>query len=105
MLIIPLPFDFPNHKSLGVNTEAWASFAIRPIDDRFQLILFKVIQHDFENDKNFEKWHPIAFFSTSEQCEHLFQAIASAMENGDRVFRVKEYLEANALQRDDLPKV
>ena len=61
MFIIPLtPMNFPKHKSLGANTEAWESFAIRPINDKFQLFLFKVIQHDFEKDSTFERYYPVA---------------------------------------------
>lgn len=100
MLIIPkAPMDFDKHRSLGANTEAWESFAIRPVKDKFQLSLFKVI------DSKLEKWYPIAVLNTREQCEHLFQEIVTAIESGDKVFRVRKYLEQNTLKRDDLPTV
>ena len=100
MLIIPkAPMDFDKHRSLGANTEAWESFAIRPVKDKFQLSLFKVI------DSKLEKWYPIAVLDSRELCEHLFQEIVTAIENGDKVFHVRDYLEKINLQSDNLPTV
>ena len=104
MLIIPpAPMKFDPHTSLAANTVAWDSFVIRPLESNFQLSLYKVV--DSQNNRLSEKYYPIAILETYEQCEQLFQDIVEAMENGDRVFRVRDYLEKNALQRDDLPKV
>ena len=100
MLIIPKePMDFDKHRSLGANTEAWESFAILPVNNKFQLSLYKVI------DSKQEKWYPIVLLNTREQCEYLFQEIVTAIANGDKVFRVSNYLEKINLQRDDLPTV
>ena len=100
MLIIPkTPINFDKHKSLGANTEAWESFVILPVNEKFQLSLFKVI------DSKLEKWYPIAALDSRELCEHLFEEIVTAIANGDKVFRVKDYLEKINLQSDDLPTV
>lgn len=102
MLIIPKsPMEFPVHISLGANTEAWDSFVIRPVNENFQLSLYKVI--DSLEKKFSEKYYPIAVLNSRELCEDLFQEIVTAIANGDKVFRVKDYLEKINLKRDDLP--
>ena len=104
MLIIPKsPMDFKVHTSLAANTENWDSFVIRPLESKFVLSLYKVI--DSQKNPISEKYYPIAIFETFDQCDQLFQAIVEAIEKGDRVFRVKIWLEQNALQNADLPKV
>lgn len=100
MLIIPIEaIDWEKHRSLGANTEAWESFVILPVNEKFQLSLFKVIA------PKLEKWYPIAVLDSRELCEHLFQEIVTAIESGDKVFRVRDYLEKINLQSDDLPTV
>ena len=87
MLIIPKsPIEWEKHSSLGANTEAWDSFVILRVNKKFQLSLFKSV------DTRTEKWYPIAVFDTRDQCEHLFKEIVTAIANGDKVFRVRDYL-------------
>lgn len=100
MLIIPkTPTTYPDHTTLAANSEAWDSFVIRPFEEKFNLCLYKTI------DSKLKKWYPIAILSTYEQCESLFQEIVTAIANGDKVFRVEDYLERINLQSDDLPAV
>ena len=104
MLIIPKsPMDFTVHISLAANTEAWDSFVIRPVNEKFQLSLYKVI--DSQENRLSEKYYPIAVLDSRELCEHLFQEIVTAIANGDKVFCVSDYLEKINLQSGDLPTV
>ena len=104
MLIIPKsPMDFTVHISLAANTEAWDSFVIRPVGDKFQLSLYKVI--DSQDNRLSEKYYPIAMLNAIEPCKKMFQAIVTAIASGDKVFRVSVFLEKHALESDDIPTV
>ena len=100
MLIIPAePFIFPEHTALAINFDIWESIIVRESDDdRFQLAFYK----DFGSQSN--KWYVIATFDTPDECVELFHAIVEAIENGDKVFRIKKYLEAT-LKDENLPTV
>ena len=98
MLIIPAaPMDFKVHTSLAANTENWDEFVINCVNENFQLSLYKRID-SLEKTLSIN-YFPIAVLKTCEECKKLFQAIVDAIENSDKkVFRVKDYLDQNALQ-------
>ena len=104
MLIIPSkPLTWKEHISLAANTELWEGYVILPTEKGFQLSLHK--RFLLPTTPPHDRYYPIALLETHDQCEQLFQSIVDAMENGDRVFRVKNWLEKNALKIADLPTV
>ena len=89
MLIIPSkPLTWKEHISLAANTELWEGYVILPTEKGFQLSLHK--RFFLPTETPHDRYYPIALLKTHDQCEQLFQSIVDAMENGDRVFRVKK---------------
>ena len=107
IIILPDSEKASDNSSLTVNIHTYDSFLIRKMDDaQFQLTLTKCFDGHFSSQSNI--WYVLFSFESYEKCYDLFEAIIGSLENGDKVFRVRNYLEQNALnalQRDDLPKV
>jgi hypothetical protein len=80
----------PNFDILAVNMDAYDSIGISRLHNVFQLILYKAFDGRLAVDSI--QIHLLARLDTREACEELFQAIVSALESGEKVFRIDKFL-------------
>ena len=104
IIVLPDSEKASDNRSLTVNVNTYDSFIIRKVGDKqFQLTLTKCFDGHFSNHSNI--WYVLFLFESYQKCYDLFEAIMESLENGDKVFRVCNYLDQNALQNADLPTV
>ena len=104
LIVLANPIQFPKHTALAVNANTWESITIQKMNSGvFRLALFKhfdlKVKPDNRDETESAKYYPIAVFDTVEECEQLFEAIVEALENGDKVFSVKKYLEKKRTEK------
>ena len=108
MIIILRDTDTPAaRRELTVNVNVYDSFSIRKLGEQFQLGLIRYFDGHFSNQSSV--FSVIATLQSYKECSDLFNAIMSALEAGDKTFRLSNYNhEADVLilrDNPELPKV
>ena len=103
LVILKEPHRGTDFDTFAVNIDSFELLIIRRAHQTFQLAAYK--HYDALFTPNSALYHPVAELDSYEECEKLLNAIIDSMSNGDKVFRIAEYLEESALQNQNLPKV